>query len=131
MFFDATSHTAIGLCLDTGHCYYGLGDPVAEAKKYADKLRFIHIKDCDATVLEQARRNRWTFEEAIEHRVFTIIGQGDLDFPAFFHTLVDIGYSGWLVVEQDVKFGESAIPAARNVTESLNYLRGVVGSLGE
>jgi len=131
MFFHATSHTGIGLCLDTGHCYYGQGDPLAEAKKYADKLRFIHIKDCDATVLGQARQSKWTFEEAIEHRVFTIIGQGDLDFPGFFRTLVDIGYSGWSVVEQDVKFGETAIPSARSVAESLKYLRGVVESLDE
>ena len=47
-FFDATSHTNIGLCLDTGHCVYGLGDSVKEAEKYKDKLRFVHIKDCNA-----------------------------------------------------------------------------------
>ena len=33
-FFDATSHTNIGLCLDTGHCVYGLGDSVKEAEKF-------------------------------------------------------------------------------------------------
>ena len=32
-------------------------------------------------MLEEARRNKWTFEEAIEHKVFTVIGQGDIDFP--------------------------------------------------
>jgi inosose dehydratase len=41
-FFDATSHTNIGLCLDTGHCLYGQGDPVHEADKYKDKLRLAH-----------------------------------------------------------------------------------------
>ena len=79
-FFDATSHTNVGLCLDTGHCVYGQGDSVREAEKYKSKLRFVHIKDCNAKVLEEARRNQWTFEEAIEHKVFTIIGQGDIDF---------------------------------------------------
>ena len=70
-FFDATSRTNIGLCLDTGHCVYGQGDSVAEAEKYKSKLRFVHIKDCSARVLEEARHNKWTFEEAIEHKVFT------------------------------------------------------------
>jgi inosose dehydratase len=128
-FFDATSHTKVGLCLDTGHCYYGQGDPVAEAKKFASKLRFVHIKDCDAKVLDAARRNKWNFEEAIEHKVFTVIGKGDLDFQAFFRTLADIGYSGWSVVEQDVKFGDPAVVPARNVAESLDYLRNVVNGL--
>jgi inosose dehydratase len=129
-FFDATSHTNVGLCLDTGHCVYGHGDSVKEAEKYKSKLRFVHVKDCDVKVLEQARRNKWTFEEAIEHKVFTIIGQGNIDFPAFFATLMKNGYSGWSVVEQDVKFGATEIPPAESIAASLKYLRGVVGALG-
>jgi inosose dehydratase len=126
LFFDATSHTNVGLCLDTGHCVYGHGDSVTEAKKYKDKLRFVHIKDCDVKVLERARSNKWTFEEAIEHKVFTVIGQGDIDFPAFFRTLVENGYSGWSVVEQDVKFGATPIPPVESIAASLKYLRTIV-----
>ncbi len=129
-FFNATSHTNVGLCLDTGHCVYGHGDSVTEAKKYKGKLRFVHIKDCNVKVLEDARRNEWTFEEAIEHKVFTVIGQGNIDFPAFFRTLVADGYSGWSVVEQDVKFGATPIPPAESIAGSLKYLRGVVRNLG-
>ncbi len=129
-FFDATSHTNVGLCLDTGHCVYGHGDSVKEAEKYKSKLRFVHIKDCNVKVLEEARRNKWTFEEAIEHKVFTIIGKGDIDFPAFFRTLVKNNYSGWMVVEQDVKFGATPIPPAESIAASLKYLRGVVRDLG-
>lgn len=128
-FFDATSHTKIGLCLDTGHCMYGHGDSVREAEKYKDKLRLVHIKDCNAEVLEQARRHKWTFEEAIEHKVFTIIGRGDIDFSSFFRTLARNGYSGWSVVEQDVKFGDPTIRPAESVAASLKYLQDVVGAL--
>ncbi|MFY9742585.1 MAG: TIM barrel protein [Candidatus Sulfotelmatobacter sp.] len=129
LFYDATSHTNVGLCLDTGHCVYGHGDSVTEARKYKDKLRFVHIKDCDLNVLQQARQNKWTFEDAIEHKVFTVIGQGNIDFPAFFRTLVEIGYSGWSVVEQDVKFGATAIPPAQSIAASLKYLSRVVNDL--
>jgi inosose dehydratase len=129
-FFDATAHTNVGLCLDTGHCVYGYGDSVKEAEKYKSKLRFVHIKDCNVKVLEEARRNKWTFEEAIEHKVFTIIGKGDIDFHAFFRTLVKNEYFGWMVVEQDVKFGATAIPPAESIAASLKYLRGVVSDLG-
>jgi inosose dehydratase len=102
---------------------------VKEAQKYKDKLRFVHIKDCDAKVLEQVRRNNWTFEDAIDHKVFTIIGQGDVDFPAFFRTLLKNGYSGWMVVEQDVTFGATPTPPAENVAASLKYLRRAVADL--
>jgi inosose dehydratase len=129
-FFDATSHTNVGLCLDTGHCVYGHGDSVKEAEKYKSKLRFVHIKDCQMKVLEEARRSKWTFEEAIEHKVFTVIGEGNIDFPDFFRTLLKNGYSGWSVVEQDVKFGATAIPPAQSIAASLRYLRGIVRDLG-
>ena len=129
-FFDATSHTNVGLCLDTGHCVYGFGDSVKEAEKYKSKLRFVHIKDCNQKVLEEARRSKWTFEEAIEHKVFTIIGQGDIDFPAFFRTLLKNGYSGWSIVEQDVKFGAAEILPKVSVASSLKYLNDVVHQLG-
>jgi len=129
-FFDATSHTNIGLCLDTGHCVYGYGDAVKEAEKYKSKLRFVHIKDCNVTVLQEARKKKWTFEEAIEHKVFTIIGQGSIDFLRFFRTLLKNGYSGWSVVEQDVKFGATEIPSKASVAASLKYLKGAIHQLG-
>jgi len=128
-FFDACSRTNVGLCLDTGHSVYGHGDPVKEAEKFKSKLRFVHVKDCNDKILEQARRNKWTFEEAIEHKVFTIIGQGSVDFPAFFRTLLKNGFSGWSVIEQDVKFGATEIPPKVSVAESLKYLNGVVEKL--
>lgn len=128
-FYDVTSHTGVGLCLDTGHCVYGGGDSVVEADKFRSVLRFVHIKDVDAKVLENARRLKLTFEQAIEHKAFTIIGQGSIDFPAFFRLLEKNNYSGWMVVEQDVKFGATPIPPAESIAASLKYLRGVVGGL--
>lgn len=128
-FFDVTSHTGIGLCLDTGHCDYGGGDSITEAAKFASVLRFLHIKDVDTKVLQEARRKQLTFEEAIEEKVFTIIGQGSIDFPALFRLLDKNNYSGWMVIEQDVKFGATVIPPAESVAASLRYLQGIVAEM--
>ena len=128
-FFDVTSASKIGLCLDTGHCVYGGGDSAAEAEKYRHLLRFVHIKDVNAQVLAESRRKKLTFEQAIEEKVFTIIGEGSIDFPAFFRVLERNHYSGWMVVEQDVKFGATAVPPAASIAASLKYLRGVVNQL--
>jgi inosose dehydratase len=128
-FFDATSGIKIGLCLDTGHCYYAAGDPVIEAEKYRSVLRYVHIKDVNDGVLVDSRRKELNFERAIEAGVFTIIGEGNIDFPRFFKTLAKNNYSGWCVVEQDVKFDATVVPPAQSVAASLNYLRGVVSQL--
>jgi inosose dehydratase len=127
--FDVTSATNMGLCLDTGHCVYGGGDPAAQAEKYRGILRYVHIKDINHKILAESRRQALTFDQAIEEKVFTIIGQGSIDFPQFFRVLAKNSYSGWMVVEQDVKFRATVIPPAVSIAESLKYLRGVVNQM--
>jgi inosose dehydratase len=124
-----TSATKIGLCLDTGHSNFAGDDCIAEAEKYRHILRFVHIKDVDPAVLEEARAKKMNFEEAVEAKAFTIIGQGSIDFPKFFRVLARNNYSGWLVVEQDVKFGAATRPPVENVAASLQYLNKIVGQL--
>jgi inosose dehydratase len=121
-FFDVTSASKIGLCLDSGHCTYGGGDPAAEAEKYREILRFVHIKDVDEKVMAQVRRTEMNFEQAIAANAFTIIGQGSVDFPAFFRALERNDYSGWMVVEQDVTYGATVVPPVESVAASLKYL---------
>lgn len=128
-FFDAVSTTRIGLCLDTGHCYYGGGDPVATAKQYKDLLRYIHIKDIDAAVLADANAKRLNFDQAVTAGVFSQVGEGCIDFPAFFRTLKTNGYSGWCVVEQDIKFGVSAVSPKASMAASLRFLKDVIQRL--
>jgi inosose dehydratase len=127
--FDAVSATKMGLCLDTGHCYYGGGDPVQEAEKYKHLLRYVHIKDINRAVLAESNRKELNFDAAVGAGVFSQIGAGCIDFPAFFRVLLKNGYSGWLVVEQDVKFGATIVPPAESMAASLRYLHGVVSPL--
>ena len=128
-FFDAVSATKMGLCLDSGHCYYGGGDPVSEAGKYKRLLRYVHIKDIDPAALAESHRKEFDFDQAVEAGVFSQIGAGCVDFPSFFRTLVKNGYSGWLVVEQDVKFRATKVPPAESMAASLHYLHGVIATL--
>jgi inosose dehydratase len=128
-FFDVTAHTGIGLCLDTGHCDYAGDETVAVAKKFASILRFLHIKDVDKKILQESRRKKLNFEESIEEKVFTVIGQGSVDFPGLFRLLDKLNYSGWMVIEQDVKFDATVIPPKESVAASLRYLKGLVAEM--
>jgi inosose dehydratase len=129
--FDATSGSKMGLCLDTGHWTFSGGDPVVGAEKFREVLRFVHIKDVDAKVMAEVRRAQMSFAQAIAANVFTIIGQGSVDFPAFFSVLKKIGYSGWMVVEQDVTYGETVTPPVESVAASLKYLQGAAAPFEE
>ncbi len=82
--FDALASTHVGLCLDTGHCVYGGGDPTDEAKKYRSLLRYVHIKDINPRVLGESRRKQLNFEQAVDAGVFSQIGEGCIDFEGFF-----------------------------------------------
>lgn len=126
--FDVLDSTPVGLCLDTGHCVYGGGDPVDEARKYRSKLRYVHIKDIKAHVLGEARRNRFNFEQAVGAGVFSSIGDGCIDFSSFFKLLTETNYAGWAVVEQDVIYGKTTVPPVESMRASLSYLNRVISS---
>jgi inosose dehydratase len=38
----------------------------------------------------------------VRHGVFCELGRGDVDFGSIKHALEQLGYQGWVVVEQDV-----------------------------
>ena len=111
-----TSPDLLGLCLDTGHATYGGGDPAALIARYRDRIRHVHFKDCAPAVAARARAEGWDYLTAIRHGLFCELGAGQVDFRAVLNQLRDIGYDGWIVVEQDVlpSMGSPAASAARN-----------------
>ena len=97
----------IGLCIDTAWCLqigpWG-GKPVEWAKKYAGKIYGIHYKDF---VFE--RNGQWQD---------TIVGQGNLDLPAFNAALKEGGFDGMAVIEYEADV-ENPDPALKRCVESM------------
>jgi inosose dehydratase len=94
--------TDLGLLLDTGHLALGGGDPVQGLRDWGERIDHLHVKDYKRTILDGVIADRAGMEEAWRRRVFCELGTGDVDLPAFFAELASSGYSGWLVVEQDL-----------------------------
>ncbi len=67
-------------------------------------------------IAEQARQDDWDYFEAVRQGVFCELGQGAVDFRGIVADLREMGYAGWIVVEQDVLpgLGTPAASAARN-----------------
>jgi myo-inosose-2 dehydratase len=89
----------VGLLLDTGHAAFAGADPGALAQRHAARICHLHAKDVRAAVAERARREDWSFLNAVLEGVFTVPGDGSVDFGAVLRALR--GYSGWVVLEAE------------------------------
>jgi inosose dehydratase len=94
--------TEVGLCLDTGHLFAGGGDPVQGLRDWADRVNHVHVKDVHRSVLEQIIADQAPVEEIWRRRAFCALGQGDAEAAEVIKTVREIGYAGWLIVEQDI-----------------------------
>lgn len=97
----AATGDAVGLLLDTGHLTYAGGDVLGVARRHARRIVHVHCKDVRPDVLAAARRRDASFLDAVVAGVFTVPGDGCVDYRALLGILRDAGYAGWLVVEAE------------------------------
>jgi inosose dehydratase len=121
----STDPELVHLLLDTGHLAFAGDDPLPAARAYADRIRHVHLKDIRPAVVSQVREEGLSFQDAIEAGVFTVPGDGAIDFVPILDVLGGAGYQGWLVVEAEQD------PAKANPLEyairARAYLRDVLG----
>jgi inosose dehydratase len=97
----AATGPEVGLLLDTGHAAFAGADPVELLERHAARVCHVHLKDVRPAVVRMARNCRWSFLQAVLNGVFTVPGDGPLDFERLLRALDRHGYSGWLVVEAE------------------------------
>jgi inosose dehydratase len=97
----AVTGAAVALLLDTGHLTYAGADPAAVARRHGARIAHVHCKDVRPAVLAESRRRDRSFLDAVVEGVFTVPGDGGVDFAAVLGVLKQAGYAGWLVVEAE------------------------------
>ena len=97
----ARTGDAVGLLFDTGHLHFAGGDVLATARRHGRRINHVHGKDIRADVLERLKVENWSFLKGVVEGVFTVPGDGAIDFTAVARVLAEIGYSGWVVVEAE------------------------------
>jgi inosose dehydratase len=124
---EAVDERLLGLCLDTGHYFYGGGDPVEVVRKYGSRIRHLHLKDVQPPVLETVRREGVDFIEAVRRGVFCELGDGAVDFPKVIESLTTNGFTGWAIVEQDTDVSQEGVDPFASAVRSRQYLRDTIG----
>lgn len=122
-FLSLTDPDLINMVFDTGHCMLGQADPVSVLKKHAGRIKHVHFKDFDPNVVANADANGWGYQQMIGQGVFPELGKGAVDFPAVYAALQEIGYNGWIVVEQDVLPGMGS--PAESAQRNRDYLKSI------
>jgi inosose dehydratase len=99
----AETGPATHLLLDTGHCYFGGGDPERLARRHMGRVRHIHAKNVRPDVLAEVREQGLSFLEGVRRGVFTVPGdaEGAVDFLPVLRIAAQHGYQGWLVIEAE------------------------------
>ncbi|MCM2971778.1 myo-inosose-2 dehydratase [Larsenimonas suaedae] len=92
---------SVGLLLDFGHLVGAGGDPLEIARRYSARIKHVHCKDIRRPVLDDVRNRDKSFLDGVLDGLFTVPGDGDVDFLPALEQLSASGYSGWLVVEAE------------------------------
>ncbi len=99
-FMDAAGDEA-GLLLDSGHAFAAGIEPAELAETYAGRVVHMHGKDVRAEVLARVRAEGMSFLDGVVAGMFTVPGDGCIDFGSVLSRLQGAGYDGWLVVEAE------------------------------
>ncbi len=102
-FLDITNDN-VYLLFDTGHIYFSEQSQEAVDKlidKHFDSIVHVHLKDVRQPILNKVISDKMSFLDGVKEGVFTVPGDGSIDFVNVFKVLEDRKYKGWLVVEAE------------------------------
>lgn len=96
-----TDPELVFLLFDTGHAFYGGNDPLQLLRKYYDRIKYIHFKDVREHVLNTVRETGSDFLTAVRKGVYTVPGDGCIDFEGIIKELLVRGYADWVLIEAE------------------------------
>lgn len=124
-FMELVDPNLVYLLFDSGHLFFAGIDPVKVLKKYITRIRHVHLKDIRSHMVERSKAEKWSFLKGVREGVFTVPGDGDVDFEPIFKVLDEAGYEGWVVVEAEQD--PAVANPLRYAIKARNYIREKTG----
>lgn len=100
-FMEMVDPELVYLLFDSGHLSFAGINPETVLKKYVNRVKHVHLKDIRKEMVEKSKKEGWSFLKGVREGVFTVPGDGDVDFGPIFSILEEAGYEGWVVVEAE------------------------------
>ncbi|WP_432875384.1 sugar phosphate isomerase/epimerase family protein [Kribbella sp. CA-245084] len=97
---EAIAPEKLGLLPDTGHLAWAGVDVRALISDYADRVPFVHVKDCRLSVAAQGRSEDWDYRTIVRAGLWAEPGRGELPLVEILDALGN-DFTGWLMVEVD------------------------------
>ncbi len=98
---ENTDPELFSLLFDTGHLAYCGEDYIAVLKKYAKRIKHVHLKDIRPEVIAKVKEEKLSFLQGVRLGTFTVPGDGAIDFTPVFDILAETGYEGYVLVEAE------------------------------
>ena len=98
---EMTDPKYVSLLFDSGHLAYCSEDYMSVLRKYANRIKHVHLKDVRPDVVADVRRNHLSFLKGVRMGTFTVPGDGVIDFEPIFEVLAKANYEGWMIVEAE------------------------------
>ena len=89
------------LLYDTGHLLFAEANYERVLKNYISKINHVHCKDIRQNILENSLKNDLSFRESFLDGVFTVPGDGCIDYEPLFEILYQNNYDKWLIIEAE------------------------------
>lgn len=98
---ENTDANLVHLLYDTGHIYASDKEYIPLLKKHMDRIKHVHFKDIRDDVMKTSEEKGISFQSAFLAGMFTVPGDGCIDFKEVFDILLEHNYEGWIVVEAE------------------------------
>ena len=96
-----TDPNYVNLCVDTGHLYYAGIDPVKFIENNLERIVHVHFKDVRKKEFNKYDSSSDSFLNTVLSGIFTVPGDGCIDFSSIVKILQQNHYNGWIIVEAE------------------------------
>ena len=99
-FMDMTNQNTF-LLYDTGHLMFAEANYERVLKNYISRINHVHCKDIRKDVFLKSINDDLSFRESFLDGVFTVPGDGCIDYDPLIKILYEAKYQEWLIIEAE------------------------------
>jgi len=99
-FIDSTNDNTF-LLYDTGHLMFAQANFERVLKNYISRINHVHCKDIRKEVFINSINKDLSFRDSFLDGVFTVPGDGCIDYSPLIKILNDYKYEDWLIIEAE------------------------------